>query len=65
MQSILFWLIRPRFGIFSFVCILIALSLPTVLGLLLAAGAIFLETLVQNAYKQIILSNIRKNHRYF
>ena len=62
MQFLLFWFMRPRFGVFSLACIITALLIPPIFGVLLAAGAIFVETFLQNAYKQTILSRIRKNH---
>lgn len=62
MQFLLFWIIRPRFGVFSFACIITALLIPPIFGVLLAASSVFIETVLQSVYKQAILRRIQKNH---
>lgn len=65
MRFLLFWIMRPRFGVFSLACILIAMALTPIQGGLLAASAFIIETVFQNAYKQALLNHFRKDRRDF
>lgn len=65
MRFLLFWIMRPRFGVFSLACIIAALALPTIFGVLLAAGAILVETFYQNIFKRVLLSRIRSDYKDF
>ena len=65
MRYLLFWLMLPRFGVFSLACIIIALFLTPILGGLFAAGAIIVETYFQNVYKRKLLRHIRMDYRDF
>lgn len=61
MQFLLFWFMRPRFGVFSLACIITALLIPPIFGVLLAAGSLLVETFYQNTFKQVLLSRLRKD----
>lgn len=65
MRYLLFWIMRPRFGGFSLACIIAALLIPPIFGVLLAVSAIYVETVFQNVYKQALLRLICKDHIEF